>query len=119
MAVNVTHIVATHGHGDHWFTAGVLADRFDAPVVASPGTIEQMHNNVVGREAVWDPGYPGHIPPSPVTATIFRHLPSPRPLLPTTASPSRVMTSSSSKSGTATPTTAPSLCTRPRPRRRR
>jgi hypothetical protein len=70
MAVNVTHIVATHGHGDHWFTAGVLADRFDAPVVASPGTIEQMHNNVVGREAVWDPGYPGHIPPSPVTATI-------------------------------------------------
>ena len=32
---NVTHIVATHGHGDHWFTAGVLADRFDARVVAS------------------------------------------------------------------------------------
>lgn len=66
---NVTHIVATHGHGDHWFTAGVLADRFDARVVASPGTIEQMHNNVAGREAVWDKGYPGQIPPSPVTAT--------------------------------------------------
>ena len=66
---NVTHIVATHGHGDHWFTAGVLADRFDARVVASAGTIEQMHNNVAGREAVWDKGYPGQIPPSPVTAT--------------------------------------------------
>ena len=66
---NVTHIVATHGHGDHWFTAGVLADRFDARVVASRGTIEQMHNNVAGREAVWDKGYPGQIPPSPVTAT--------------------------------------------------
>jgi hypothetical protein len=62
---NVTHIVATHGHGDHWFTAGILADRFDARVVASPGTIEQMHNNVAGREAVWDKGYPGQIPAVP------------------------------------------------------
>ena len=66
---NVTHIVATHGHGDHWFTAGVLADRLDARVVASRGTIEQMHNNVAAREAVWDKAYPGQIPPSPVTAT--------------------------------------------------
>ncbi len=66
---NVTHIAATHGHGDHWFTAGVLADRFDARVVASSGTIEQMHNNVAAREAMWDKAYPGQIPPSPVTAT--------------------------------------------------
>jgi len=28
-----------------------------------------MHNNVAGREAVWDKGYPGQIPPSPITAT--------------------------------------------------
>ena len=56
---NVNHIVATHGHGDHWFTAGVLADRFDARVVASRGTIEQMHNNVAGREAVWTRHIPG------------------------------------------------------------
>jgi len=62
---NVTHIVATHGHGDHWFTAGVLADRFDARIVASRGTIEQMHNNLAGRGAVWDQAYPGQIPPSP------------------------------------------------------
>ena len=61
----MTHIVATHGHGDHWFTASVLADRFDARVVAARGTIEQMHNNVAGREAVWDQAYPGQIPPSP------------------------------------------------------
>ena len=25
---NVTHIFATHGHGDHWFTAGLLAERW-------------------------------------------------------------------------------------------
>jgi hypothetical protein len=64
----VTHIVATRGHGDRWFTAGVLADRFDARIVArivaSRGTIEQMHNNVAGRGAVWDKGYTGQIPPS-------------------------------------------------------
>jgi phosphoribosyl 1,2-cyclic phosphodiesterase len=31
---------ATHGHGDHWFTAGVLAERLGAQVVASAGTIK-------------------------------------------------------------------------------
>ena len=29
----LTHIFATHGHGDHWFTANVLAERFNAKVV--------------------------------------------------------------------------------------
>jgi glyoxylase-like metal-dependent hydrolase (beta-lactamase superfamily II) len=29
----LTHIFATHGHGDHWFTANVLAERFNAQVV--------------------------------------------------------------------------------------
>ena len=45
---NLTHIFATHGHGDHWFTAGLLAARFGAQIIASPGTIEQMHRH---REA--------------------------------------------------------------------
>src|ERR1700737_955127 len=35
----LTHIFATHGHGDHWFTAGMLADRFGAQIIATPGTI--------------------------------------------------------------------------------
>ena len=26
----LTHIFVTHGHGDHWFTADVLAERFGA-----------------------------------------------------------------------------------------
>jgi glyoxylase-like metal-dependent hydrolase (beta-lactamase superfamily II) len=64
----LTHIFATHGHGDHWFTAGGLADRFGAKVVASEGTIEQMHLHVSIREVFWDKLWPGQIPPSPVTA---------------------------------------------------
>jgi hypothetical protein len=62
-------IFVTHGHGDHWFAAGLLADRFGARVVASAGTIEQMHASVATRPLLWDKVYPGGmIPPSPVTA---------------------------------------------------
>ncbi|MEU4493766.1 MBL fold metallo-hydrolase [Streptomyces sp. NPDC023998] len=64
----LTHIVATHGHGDHWFTAGMLAERFGAQVVTTAGAIAQMHNNVYAREVLWDVIWPGQIPPSPVTA---------------------------------------------------
>jgi len=65
---NLTHIFATHGHGDHWFTAGLLAARFDATVVASAGTIAQMRRNVEIRPTFWDPLLPGQIPDAPVTA---------------------------------------------------
>src|SRR5882757_1149944 len=65
---NITHIFVTHGHGDHWFTAGMLADEFDAQIVATAGTIEQMHRNVAMREAVWDNLFPGQIPETTVTA---------------------------------------------------
>ena len=64
---NVTDIFITHGHGDHWFATGLLAERFGARVVATEGTIGQMHANVAARPFVWDKVYPG-IPPSPVTA---------------------------------------------------
>ncbi|WP_254648072.1 MBL fold metallo-hydrolase [Streptomyces sp. GbtcB6] len=64
----LTHIVVTHGHGDHWFTAGVLAERFGAQVITSAATIAQMHNNVYAREVLWDVLWPGQIPASPVTA---------------------------------------------------
>jgi glyoxylase-like metal-dependent hydrolase (beta-lactamase superfamily II) len=65
---NVTDIFITHGHGDHWFAAGLLAERFGARVVASAGTIAQMHGNVAARPLLWDKLYAGLIPPSPVTA---------------------------------------------------
>ncbi|MFJ9725036.1 MBL fold metallo-hydrolase [Streptomyces sp. NPDC101209] len=65
---NLTHIFATHGHGDHWFTAGVLADRFGAQVVATEGTISEMHRNVALRPVFWDRLFPQQIPDAPVTA---------------------------------------------------
>jgi glyoxylase-like metal-dependent hydrolase (beta-lactamase superfamily II) len=63
----LTDIFITHGHGDHWFAAGLLAERFDARVVATEGSITQMHAANAARPLLWDKAYPG-IPPSPVTA---------------------------------------------------
>ncbi len=65
---NVTDIFITHGHGDHWFAAGLLAERFGARVVATAGTIAQMRGSVATRPPLWDKLYAGLIPPSPVTA---------------------------------------------------
>jgi glyoxylase-like metal-dependent hydrolase (beta-lactamase superfamily II) len=45
----LTDIFITHGHGDHWFAAALLAERFGARVVASAGTIAQMHGNLASR----------------------------------------------------------------------
>jgi glyoxylase-like metal-dependent hydrolase (beta-lactamase superfamily II) len=64
---NVTDIFITHGHGDHWFAAGLLAERFGARVVASAGTIAQMRGNLATRPLLWDKVYTG-IPDSRVTA---------------------------------------------------
>jgi glyoxylase-like metal-dependent hydrolase (beta-lactamase superfamily II) len=64
---NLTDIFITHGHGDHWFAAGLLAQRFGARVVASAGTIAQMHAGVATRPFLWDKIYTD-IPQSPVTA---------------------------------------------------
>jgi glyoxylase-like metal-dependent hydrolase (beta-lactamase superfamily II) len=65
---NLTHIFASHGHGDHWFAAAMLADRFDAQVVALPGTIEQMQANVAAIPVLYDKVWPGLLPQTPVTA---------------------------------------------------
>jgi glyoxylase-like metal-dependent hydrolase (beta-lactamase superfamily II) len=64
---NLTDILITDGHGDHWFAAGPLAERFGARVVASAATIEQMRMSAVTRPVLWDKVYAG-IPPTPVTA---------------------------------------------------
>ncbi|MCZ0983273.1 MBL fold metallo-hydrolase [Streptomyces diastatochromogenes] len=65
---NITAIVATHGHGDHWFGTSAFAERFCAPVVATAGTIAVMHGNVEARPFAWDKLWPGQIPDAPVTA---------------------------------------------------
>ncbi len=64
---NLTDIFITHGHGDHWFAAGLLAQRFGARIVASAGTVAQMEASVATRPFLWDKLY-SDIPPSPVTA---------------------------------------------------
>jgi glyoxylase-like metal-dependent hydrolase (beta-lactamase superfamily II) len=66
----LTHIFATHGHGDHWFTAGMLSERFGAQVVASAGTIEQMHATISFRDIFWDKLWPGQIPDAAVSAVV-------------------------------------------------
>jgi len=51
---NVTDIFITHGHGDHFFAAGLLAERFGARVVATAGTIAQMQGSTAARPLLWD-----------------------------------------------------------------
>ena len=63
-------IYVTHGHGDHWFGAGVLVKRFPGTVVhATPGTIALMRKQATeGRQKVFDPAFPGQIGDTPVLA---------------------------------------------------
>lgn len=63
----LTDIYITHGHGDHWFAAQLLADRFGARIVASEGVIRQMYASVAARPFLWDKMY-DDIPEAPVTA---------------------------------------------------
>src|ERR1700746_1329989 len=43
---NRTAIYITHGHGDHWFGADTLLERFpNARLVATPGTVQVMRQN--------------------------------------------------------------------------
>ncbi|GGS67366.1 MBL fold metallo-hydrolase [Nonomuraea spiralis] len=67
---NLTHIYITHGHGDHWFGAALLAERFPgATVVATEGTIRLMHASISGRRrSFWENLFPGQLPDLRVTA---------------------------------------------------
>lgn len=61
-----------HGHGDHWFTADMLAKRFGADVLASAGTIQQNAPERVDPESPLHKPFPGQIPPAPVTAVTLK-----------------------------------------------
>jgi glyoxylase-like metal-dependent hydrolase (beta-lactamase superfamily II) len=68
---NLTTIYITHGHGDHWFGAGTLLERFPGAIaVATPDAIKQMHGNASPEalETVWKAGFPGQIPDKLVIA---------------------------------------------------
>ncbi|MCX4432138.1 MBL fold metallo-hydrolase [Streptomyces mirabilis] len=66
----LTHIYATHGHGDHWFGTAELIRRFPtARAWALPGAIEMMHRQATnGRAEMWDRVFPGLIGDTPVLA---------------------------------------------------
>ena len=62
---NLSHIYITHGHGDHWFGAGPLAERFPGvTVLATPGTLQEMatHGSPGFRSSFWDSIFPDQIP---------------------------------------------------------
>jgi glyoxylase-like metal-dependent hydrolase (beta-lactamase superfamily II) len=68
----LVHVYLTHGHGDHWFGAGLLLQRFPgATALATPGTtaLMRVHAAPAMRAAVWDAQFPGQIPDAPVLAT--------------------------------------------------
>ncbi|MFF4241811.1 MBL fold metallo-hydrolase [Actinomadura geliboluensis] len=66
----LTGIYITHGHGDHWFGASLLAERFPGvPVRATEGTIRLMRDSATGRrKAFWDKLFPGQLPDVRVSA---------------------------------------------------
>jgi len=62
---NLTTIYITHGHGDHWFGAGTLLERFpNAKAVATPNVVKAMRENaspeVLGK--FWKAAFPDQIP---------------------------------------------------------
>ena len=62
---NLTTIYITHGHGDHWFGAGSLLERFpNAKIVATHDTVDVMRQNSSPQalQYVWGAGFPGQIP---------------------------------------------------------
>ncbi|MGB8407826.1 MAG: MBL fold metallo-hydrolase [Mycobacterium sp.] len=71
----LTHVYATHGHGDHWFGTELLLQRFPgATAYATAGTIAMMHEQATtGRAQMWDVDFPGQIPPSPV---VYHQIPA-------------------------------------------
>src|SRR5213596_2072407 len=68
---NLTTIYITHGHGDHWFGAGTLLERFPkARLVATPSSVEMMKVNASPKvlDGAWKAGFPGQIPVNLVIA---------------------------------------------------
>jgi glyoxylase-like metal-dependent hydrolase (beta-lactamase superfamily II) len=68
---NLRFIYITHGHGDHWFGAGTLLNRFpNARLVATPDTVKVMRQNASPEmlNGAWKPGFPGQIPDKLVIA---------------------------------------------------
>jgi glyoxylase-like metal-dependent hydrolase (beta-lactamase superfamily II) len=72
---NLTAIYITHGHGDHWFGAGTLLERFPkARLVATPSSVEVMKVNASPKflDGAWKVGFPAQIPDKLVIADALK-----------------------------------------------
>ncbi|WP_433281383.1 MBL fold metallo-hydrolase [Pseudonocardia xinjiangensis] len=61
---NVTTVFVTHAHGDHFFGAPAVLDRFPgATLVATPGVVEYLDAQWGPRwfDGFWNPRFPGQI----------------------------------------------------------
>jgi glyoxylase-like metal-dependent hydrolase (beta-lactamase superfamily II) len=61
---NLTTIYATHGHGDHFFSASTVLQRFPrARLVATPDVVKMMRQQASpqGLASFWNPRFPGQI----------------------------------------------------------
>jgi glyoxylase-like metal-dependent hydrolase (beta-lactamase superfamily II) len=66
---NVTAIFVTHAHGDHFFGAPAVLERFpDAKVVAAPSVAARMEAQYGLLDGFWNPRFPGQISGQRVTA---------------------------------------------------
>jgi glyoxylase-like metal-dependent hydrolase (beta-lactamase superfamily II) len=68
---NLTTIYATHGHGDHFFGASVLLDRFPkARLVAAPSAIQVMKEQTAPEYVAkfWESRFPNQLPKRLVVA---------------------------------------------------
>jgi len=68
---NLTTVYITHGHGDHWFGAATLRERFpNARIVATGSTVEVMKQNSSPQalQYAWEASFPGQIPKNLVLA---------------------------------------------------
>jgi glyoxylase-like metal-dependent hydrolase (beta-lactamase superfamily II) len=66
-------IYITHGHGDHWFGAIPLLQRFPGAVVrATEGTAKMMaaQNDPEFRAEFWDRVFPGQVPAGELDVTV-------------------------------------------------
>ena len=71
---NLMTIYATHGHGDHFFGASVLLDRFPkARFVAAPSAIQVMKEQASPEFVAkfWEPRFPNQLPTRLVVAQEF------------------------------------------------
>jgi glyoxylase-like metal-dependent hydrolase (beta-lactamase superfamily II) len=66
---NLTTIYITHGHGDHFFGAPAVLERFPAArMVATGSVVDKMREQVSQLDGFWNPRFPGQIAEQPPIA---------------------------------------------------